>query len=80
MLKLTAKRTKWFTVKEDPSGETKIEIIYLKPGEVADIEAKSNNVKGRQIGDEFETEIETQELLHHLKAAHIFAKDSSHIF
>ena len=28
---------------------------------------------------EFETEIETQELLHHLKAAHIFAKESSHI-
>lgn len=58
MLKLTAKRTKWFTVKEDPSGETQVELVYLKPGEVADIEAKANNVKGRQRGDDFETEIE----------------------
>lgn len=58
MLKLTTKRTKWFAVKQDPSGECQIEILHLKPGEVADIEAKSNQIVGRQIGDQdFLTEI-----------------------
>lgn len=57
MLKLTAKRTKWFTVPQDTSGETKIEILHLKPGVVADIEAKANKMVGKQIGEEFHTEI-----------------------
>lgn len=58
MLKLTTKRTKWFVVPQDQSGETKVEILHLKPGEVADIEAKSNQIIGRQIGDQdFLTEI-----------------------
>ena len=58
MLKLTTKRTKWFSVPQDASGECQIEILHLKPGEVADIEAKSNQIIGRQIGDQdFLTEI-----------------------
>lgn len=57
MLKLTAKRSKWFTVPQDKTGETKIEIVYLKPGAVADIEAKANKMVGKQIGEEFHTEI-----------------------
>lgn len=58
-LKLTTKRTKWFTVPQDPSGETKLEILHLKPGEVADIEAQSNQITGKQIGDqEMHTEID----------------------
>lgn len=51
-LKLTTKRTKWFTVPQDPSGETKLEILHLKPGEVADIEAQSNQITGKQMGEE----------------------------
>jgi len=57
MLKLTNRRTKWFTVPQDTSGDTRIEILFLKPGEVADIEAKSNQVIGKQSGEEFVTEI-----------------------
>lgn len=57
MLKLTAKRTKWFIVPQDKTGETKIEILNLKPGAVADIEAKANKMVGKQIGEEFHTEI-----------------------
>lgn len=58
MLKLTSKRTKWFPVTHDPSGETQVEILHLKPGEVADIEAKSNRITGKQLGDDFHTEID----------------------
>lgn len=58
MLKLTTKRTKWFPVTQDPSGETMVEIVHLKPGEVADIEAKSNRITGKQFGDDFQTEID----------------------
>lgn len=57
MLKLTAKRSKWFPIEQDPSGETQVEIVHLKPGEVADIEAKSNQITGKQFGDDFHTEI-----------------------
>ena len=58
MLKLSTKRTKWFPVSQDPSGEAQVEILHLKPGEVADIEAKSNQIIGRQTGDQdFQTEI-----------------------
>jgi len=58
MLKLTAKQTRWFTLPQDKSGETKVEILYLKPGQVADIEAKTNQVTGKQSGDDFHTEID----------------------
>ena len=58
MLKLATKRTKWFPVKQDSSGEAQVEILHLKPGEVVDIEAKSNQIIGRQTGDQdFQTEI-----------------------
>lgn len=58
MLKLTAKRTKWFPIEQDTSGEAQVEVIYLKPGEVADIEAKANQITGKQFGDDFHTEID----------------------
>ena len=61
MLKLTAKRTRWFPVPQDPSGETQIEILHLKPGEVSDIEAQSNQITGKQLGGgdtDFVTEID----------------------
>lgn len=57
MLKLTAKRKKWFPVPQDPSGETQVEIVHLKPGEVADIEAVTNQITGKQLGEDFHTEI-----------------------
>ncbi len=57
MLKLTAKRDKVFTVPQDPSGESTLTILHLKPGEVADIEAKSNQTMMKQSGDDFLTEI-----------------------
>ncbi len=57
MLKLTAKRTKWFPVTKDESGESQIEIIYLKPGEVAEIEEGANSIVQKQQGDEFQTEV-----------------------
>jgi hypothetical protein len=59
MLKLTTKKTKWFPVPQDPTGETQIEVKHLKPGEVADIEAKTNRVTGKQSeGEDFMTEID----------------------
>lgn len=58
MLKLSTKKSRWFPVPQDASGETQIEVLHLKPGEVADIEAKTNQIIGRQTGEEdFETEI-----------------------
>jgi len=57
MIKLTQKRTKWFVFPQDDTGETKVEIIHLKPGEIADIEAEANQIVGRQQGDEFVTEV-----------------------
>ncbi len=57
MLKLTTRRKEWFTIEQDPSGETQVEILHLKPGEVGDIEAKSNNIVGKQVGEDFYTEI-----------------------
>lgn len=58
MLKLTTKKKKWFALPEDPTGETQVEIVHLKPGEVADIEAKANQIIGKQYGDDFHTEID----------------------
>ena len=58
MLKLTAKKKKWFTIEQDPSGETQVELVHLKPGEVANIEAKSNQIIGKQYGEDFHTEID----------------------
>lgn len=58
MLKLTTKRKQWFNVPNDPTGEAQVEILHLKPGEVADIEAKSNSVTGKQMGEDFMTEID----------------------
>lgn len=57
MLKLTAKRKKWFVLPQDESGETKVEIVHLKPGEVAEIDEKANQVIGKQDGEEFVTEV-----------------------
>ncbi len=57
MLKLTAKRKKWFVLPQDESEETKVEIVHLKPGEVAEIDEKANSVVGKQSGDEFVTEV-----------------------
>ena len=58
MLKLTAKRTKVFSVPQDPTGETTVEIVHLKPGEVAAIEAQCNSVVGKTNDAGFQTEIE----------------------
>ncbi len=58
MLKLTSKKKKWFVIDKDPSGETQVEVVHLKPGEVADIEAKSNQIIGKQFGEDFHTEID----------------------
>ncbi len=58
MLKLTSKKKKWFIIEQDSSGETQVEIVHLKPGEVADIEAKTNQIIGKQYGDDFHTEID----------------------
>jgi len=58
MLKLTAKTKKWFVVEQDSSGDTQVEIVHLKPGEVSDIEAKTNQIIGKQYGEEFHTEID----------------------
>ncbi len=59
MLQLTAKKTKWFPIPQDASGESQIEVLHLKPGEVADIESKANKVTGKQYeGSEFMTEID----------------------
>ena len=57
MLKLTAQKKKWFVIPQDESGETKVEIIHLKPGEIAEIDEKANSVVGKQSGDEFITEV-----------------------
>ncbi len=58
MLKLTSKRKKWFPIEQDPTGETQVEVTHLKPGEVADIEAKTNQIIGKQYGEDFHTEID----------------------
>ncbi len=58
MLKLTAEKKQWFPVPQDEAGETRIQIRHLKPGEVSDIEAKANQVKGKSDGEDFNTEIE----------------------
>ena len=58
MLKLTARKKKWFTLPQDDTGETKIELVHLKPGVVADIESKASKVVGKQIGDDFHTEVD----------------------
>jgi len=58
MLKLTAKRTQWFEFPQDPSGETKVEILHLKPGDIADIDAQANRIVGKQIDDDFKTEVD----------------------
>jgi len=57
MLKLTAQRKKWFVLPQDETGETKVEIIHLKPGEIAEIDEKANQVVGKQSGEEFITEV-----------------------
>lgn len=58
MLKLTAKRTEKFYLPQDEAGDTWVEILYLKPGEVDDIESKSNSIIGKQKGEDFHTEID----------------------
>ncbi len=60
MLSLTNQRKKWFTIAEDTSGETRVEILYLKPGEVASIESQANQVRGvpDERGEGFQTEID----------------------
>ena len=58
MLRLTAKRTQWFDVPQDESGETKVEILHLKPGEMAEIEAQANRIIGKQGKNGFETEVD----------------------
>lgn len=57
MLKLTTKKTRWFVVPQDTTGETKVLIKHLKPGEVAELESKVNKITGKQQGDDFFTEI-----------------------
>lgn len=57
MIKLTAKRDKWFVLPQDASGQTKVKILHLKPGEVSDIEAEVNQIVGKQEGEKFVTEV-----------------------
>ncbi len=57
MLKLTTQRKQWYPVPQDESGDCQVEILHLKPGEVASIEAKTNDIVGKQVGDDFQTEI-----------------------
>ena len=57
MLKLTTERKKWFVFPQDDTGESQVEILHLKPGQIADIEAEANQIVGRQKGDEFVTEV-----------------------
>lgn len=58
MLKLTNKTERWFPVPQDESGEAQVKIKHLKPGEVADIEATTNDFTAKQKGEEdFQTEI-----------------------
>jgi len=57
MLRLTAKQTQWYEIPQDPSGETRVEILHLKPGDLSDIEAQANQVVGKQKNDKFETEV-----------------------
>ncbi len=60
MLQLTARKKEWFTIDQDPSGDTQVEVLHLKPGEVADIESKFSQIKGKQMGEDFHTEIDFQ--------------------
>ena len=71
MLQLTAKVKEWFPVPQDESGECMVEIIHLKPGEISAIEAKSNDIVGKQIGDDFQTEIGFK--LHERTKAYVLA-------
>ncbi len=57
MLKLTAKRTKWFVLPQDESEECRLEILHLKPGEEAEIEEMANQVVGKSVDDKFLTEV-----------------------
>lgn len=58
MIKLTAKRKEWFTMPQDESGETQVEIYHLLPGEVSEIESSTNRVVGREINGKFGTEVD----------------------
>lgn len=58
MIKLSAAKKKWFTLSQDPSGETMVEIYHLLPGEVSAIESSSNRVVGREVKGEFGTEVD----------------------
>lgn len=58
MLKLTKKRSDWFTFPQDESGQSKVKIQHLKPGEIADISAACNQLTGKGVdGEEMQTEI-----------------------
>jgi hypothetical protein len=58
MIQLTAKKTKWFTFPQDETGETQVEILHLKPGKIAEIDAKANRIVGRHVNDDFVTEVD----------------------
>jgi hypothetical protein len=58
MIKLTTRRTKWFVLPQDESGETAVEILHLKPGKLAEIESLSNKVIGRTVRGKFDAEID----------------------
>lgn len=60
MLKLTAKKTKWFVFPQDPSGEAKVEILHLKSGDLMEIEEEVTRVVGRQSKDGMVTEFESK--------------------
>lgn len=59
-LKVTTRRAKkWFTISQDETGETEVEIAYLKPGEIADIDAECNRIVGKGVEgeDNLQTEV-----------------------
>jgi len=67
MIKLTAKKKKWFEFPQDPSGEAKVEILHLKHGDIRRIEAEVNQVVGKVVDDEIVTEIRPNGRLRPLK-------------
>ena len=58
MIKLSAKRKKWFTIPQDPTGETQIDFYHLLPGVISEVESACNRIVGREVKGKFGTEVD----------------------